>query len=385
MNERNGVSRRGFVGMAVAAGIPLSSTLGRSGDSASQGLAAGKASSPEGSTGDRATVDITQQCVGGGTYANGTPIPTAEIGNNAGALVDGVLYSIGGILDDVGDERSLQATETVLAYDTAADSWDTDVPDLPRELWGMDAVGVDGKVYAWGGAEPGAPFGEDKDTPEYMSETIYRLTPGSGWEELDATVPGGVLMESRSLYNPHDGLVYVFGGATSASDNTDRIWTFNPEAETVVDAEWQTLPEASRWPSVGLVEVGATRYVHCLGGIAYDDDGYHTVDTNARYDVETGDRERMTALPTDATHATGCDPVLDNTIYLLEGEQAIAYDPEADAFFDVQSISEDLSFGAHGVHDDELVVLGGHGKIDDGEHEGAHDATDRVWRYTPPC
>jgi len=384
MDGQNEVSRRAFVGMAAAIGTSFSSIPGLR-DNASQEVAAGEANTPDGSTEDRATVDIARQCVGGGRYVSGTPMPAVEIGNNAGALVDGVLYSIGGILDDVGDERSLQATDTVMAYDTTADSWDTDVPDLPRELWGMDAIGADGEVYAWGGAKAGAPFGAGKDTPEYMSERIYRLVPGDGWEELDATVPGGVLMESRSLYNPHDGLVYVFGGATSASNNTDRIWTFDPETESVVDAEWQTLPEASRWPSVGLVEVDATWYAHCLGGIAYDDDGHYAVDTNTRYNLATGDRERMNSLPTGVARATGHDPVLDNVIYLLDGAQATAYDPEADAFFDVQSIDEGLSFGAHGVHDDELVVLGGHDKIEEGEHEGAHDTTDRVWRYTPPC
>jgi N-acetylneuraminic acid mutarotase len=325
------------------------------------------------------------QCETGGSYATGTPIPEIELGNNAGAMVDGRLYTIGGFLDDVGDERLLQATDEVFAYDVREDVWDRTVENLPRKLWGMDAIGVDGEVYAWGGAEPEAPFGEGRDDPVYMSESIYRLVPGEGWAELEATVPGGVLMESRSLYDPADGLVYVFGGAVSAEENTDRIWTFDPETEAIEDERWATLPEPTRWPSVGLVEVDGRRYAHCMGGIAYDEDGHYTIDTNVRYELATGQRERMTELDEGLVHATGQNPVLDNVVYLLKGTRALAYDPVDDAFSEVESIGEEVSFGAHSVSDGELILLGGHDKVETGVHEGAHDTEDRVWRYRPPC
>lgn len=392
MAERNSMSRRRFVETAAIVGLPLplSTDAGRSDGTAMQETGAGAVGSLGDGVGDTTTdtADRTavDQCEGEGAYANGTRMPAIEVGDNVGAMVDGVLYTIGGFLDDVGDERSLQATDAVLAYDVEADSWDEGVEDLPRKLWGMDAIGVDGTVYAWGGAEPGAPFEDGTDDPEYMSDAIYRLVPGEGWAELDATVPGGVAMESRSLYDPDDGLVYVFGGATAAYDNTDRIWTFDPDAEAVVDEEWQTLPEAPRWPSVGLVEVDGTRYAHCIGGIAYDDDNRHyTIDANTRYDLATGERERMAPLTDEMVHATGQNPVIGNAVYLLEGTQATAYDPERDAFFDVASIGEGLSFGAHGVYDDELIALGGHEKLNGGEYDGAHDTENRVWRFTPPC
>lgn len=390
MSEEGTVSRRGFI--TAAAGVPALTGYGPLCGTDSKETLAGMTASTEstdeeiaGETGDEGVDQTASRCANGGGYANGTPIPIGEIGNNAGAVVDGVLYSVGGFLDDVGDERKLRAIDDVLAYDVAADSWTQAVENLPRKLWGMDAIGVDGRVYAWGGAEPGAPFGEGKNGPEHMSERVYRLVPGEGWDELEATVPGGVSMESRSLYNPTDGLVYVFGGAVSTDRNTDRIWTFDPDAEAIVDEEWQTLPEPTRWPSVGLVEVDGRRYAHCIGGLAYDEDGYHTIEANVRFDLETGEAERMADLTADVTHATGQNPVLDDRIYLLKGSQALVYDPVTDAFTDVTSIGEELSFGAHGVVDGELILLGGHDKVEGGEYEGAHDAEDRVWRYTPPC
>jgi N-acetylneuraminic acid mutarotase len=329
--------------------------------------------------------------------------PLPVVGSDAGGgVLDGKLHFFGGIETGVG----LEAVARTFAYDPTGDSggsWER-LPDLPRKLWGPCGVATNDALYSFGGAPTDGPY--EGDSP---SDAIFRYRPDEGWTALDVRCPypnwvmGGV-------YNPADGLVYCVGGGTGAHDAetaTDhgfdgegvpgthderRLWTFDPEAERVADADLARMPEAKRWPTVALFSVDGTQYLHAIGGLSGTTG---PTDSNFRYDLESGGFERAQPLPRSGTYATHSNPVIDGRAYLThgmfwEGESTIdrykpiahRYDPAADEFGTDLPEPTHLRGGAtSGVIDGTLYVVGGH--IKRFEQDGLHDCVAHNEAYTP--
>lgn len=330
-----------------------------------------------------------------------TPLPV--VGSDAGGgVLDGKLHFFGGIETGV----RLEAVARTFAYDPSAGSggeWER-LPDLPRELWGLCGVATDDALYSFGGAPTDAPY--EGGPP---SDAIFRYRPGDGWTELAASCPypnwvmGG-------LYNPQDGLIYCVGGGTGDHDaetatdhgfdgegvpgtyDESRLWTFDPEAEQVADADLARMPNAKRWPTVALFSVDGDQYLHAIGGLSGTTG---PTDSNFRYDVSAGEFERAQPLPRSGTYATHSNPVIDGQAYLThgmfwEGESTIdrykpiahRYDPAADRFETDLPEPTHLRGGAtSGVIDGTLYVIGGHIKRFD--ENDLHDCVDYNEAYTP--
>jgi hypothetical protein len=328
--------------------------------------------------------------------------PLPVVGSDAGGgVLEGKLHFFGGIETGVG----LAAVARTFAYDPTAGTrgaWER-LPDFPEKLWGPCGVATDDALYSFGGAPTDAPY-----EGEPPSDAIFRYRPGEGWSALDARCPysnwvmGGV-------YNPKDGLIYCVGGGTGdhdAATATDhgsdgevpgtyderRLWTFDPAAEQVADADLARMPAAKRWPTVALFSVDDTQYLHAIGGLSGTTG---PTDSNFRYDLDTGEFERAQSLPRSGTYATHSNPVIGNRAYLThgmfwEGESTVErykpiahrYDPVEDGFETDLPEPTHLRGGAtSGVIDGTLYVVGGH--IKRFEQDGLHDCVAHNEAYTP--
>lgn len=341
----------------------------------------------------------------GGSWSTGADLPTPQ-SNAGGGVVDGSLYSFGGI--ESGE--NLPAVARTYRFDPADEgdgTWNQ-LEDMPRALWAPCGVAAEGKLYSFGGAPTDAPYG----TGESPSDEIFVYAPGEGWRNLTAET--GVRCPYPNwamggVYNPDDGLVYLGGGGTdvtdreSASDHgvgtgdpgtydESRIWTFDPATEEVANPDLARLPAARRWPTVALVEVGGEAYLHAICGL-FGVTG--PTNDNLRYRVSTGEWESVTPAPRSGCYATTGNPVIDGTIYLTHGffweddpsvdsydAACHAYDPAADSFRTDLSSPGQLRGGAvDAVIDDVLYVVGGHVKRYD--ENGYHDCKAATEAFTP--
>ena len=341
-----------------------------------------------------------------GQWATVADLPRPQ-SNPGGGVLDGSLYCFGGI--ESGE--NLPAVARSYRFDPAtgdAGAWHR-IEDMPRALWAPCGVAAGDTLYSFGGAPTDAPYG----TGEPPSDEIFAYEPGEGWRDL--TAEAGVRCPypnwaMSGVYNPADGLIYLVGGGTdvtgraSASDHgvgTDapgtydesRVWTFDPESETVADPDRARLPRARRWPTVALTEVDGEPRLHAICGL-FGVTG--PTDDNLRYRLSSGEWESMTPAPRAGIYATNADPVVDDTLYLTHGffwkddpstdaytPACHAYDPATDAFRTDFAQPGALRGGAvDGVVDGRLYVAAGHVKRYD--QNGYHDCKTAVEAFTPP-
>ncbi len=307
-----------------------------------------------------------------------------------GAVLDGTLYSFGGILTDVNkpESQDREQIDTVLTFDPAADqdnAWSKG-PPMPQKLAGAATATVNGTVYLFGGAGPGGGPWKGQDT---LADTIYRFDPDGTPAWKDVTPPDGMpqggLYAPSAVYSQQTDRIYVVAGGMGdpRPPNSRRIWTFNPDEEEITDPNWATLPSdmAARWGSAAILSDGSETYLHAFGGIHSSPGG--TLEEHVRYELSVGEssEEVMAPLP----HAGGklASAVIDNRLYATLGlydesgdwsisdfeNHLMLYNPVLDSWTtDRPEISEDRvrDPGATGVIDGDLYIAGGHLK----EYEG---------------
>lgn len=288
--------------------------------------------------------------------------------------LNGDLWSFGGIKDDTNlSEKYARATANVFAYNSLNDSWRSG-PDMPHALWGQGGASAIDSAYLFGGAETNVFAGGN------IVNTIYKFTPGSGWNELNATCPEAVY-SVRAVTGP-DGMIYVVGGATGAESqtDTDRIWRFDPSSESIESAQWATLPQPLRWVSCTTAEVDGTQYLYTFGGHSVSSG--NIVSTVTRYPLSgsnAGSAETMTSAPTEFRQAVS-DAKIDGKVYICYGHHDNSNFPgdqdwKNDVYrYDLANDSWDSDMppvpndggrvaGPHGVFNGKLIVAGGHLKL----------------------
>ena len=157
----------------------------------------------------------------GGSWQPHAPMQIArqEVG---AARIGGRVYVVGGLLAG----KTIQATETVEAYDIAGDSWSFVAP-TPIALHHMGAAALGGKLYVIGGYSAG--FGPRAE--------VYVYDPASNvWSN------GPSLPEPRGAgwAVAHEGKIYLFGGVgpsgvsrtTFIYDPADSSWTAGADMPT---------------------------------------------------------------------------------------------------------------------------------------------------------
>lgn len=318
-----------------------------------------------------------------GTWTAKRRLPTA-LSDFGSAVLGNKLYVFGGIVTGTG----LRATNLAYSYTPSSNTWQA-IPKLPQSLWGPCGVAAAGKVFSFGGAPPNSPY--TTGTPPTDKIFVYR--PGDGWTDLTATkgvkcpYPNWAM---GGVYNPNDGLIYCMGGGTNVTDRESastptpdssnpgrfdetRIWTFDPEKETVVNPDLARMPQAKRWPTAAIASVGGKSYVYAIGGYL----GLKgATNTNFRFDPSTNKWSAMKPTPRAAYYNTRSNPVINNRIYLTHpftGSSYLlatyAYNPETNTYDTNLRPPKYRRIGAgSGVIANTLYVVGGHTKPAKGKH-----------------
>jgi N-acetylneuraminic acid mutarotase len=183
-------------------------------------------------------------------------LPAVRVGA-AGAVLDGSIYHLGGI---VGDALSA----TVDVYDVGSESWSS-APDMPREAGSAAAAALPDRIVSVGG-EPDDQYLIEAGDPVLDPRNAWALDPDfSGWEVIaDQSV-----FREGAVAVGHGGRAYVFGGSYRGPGGESVILETVERWDAEADA-WEPLTPmpAARANACGAL-VGDTIYV--AGGAFLDD------------------------------------------------------------------------------------------------------------------
>ncbi|MFK3984996.1 S8 family serine peptidase [Micromonospora sp. NPDC050397] len=240
------------------------------------------------------------------------PAPTYD---NAAALLDGRVYSVGGGSSDREEKRE------AYVYDPATDAWRT-LPDMPHSRYKPAVAAVGGKLYVFGGW-----------TTEGGTEaTVDVFDPATGaWQTLPGvTNPAARAAGTASVV---EGQVYLVGGCLDFLCNASTdVLAFDPVASTFrVKAAY---PHEVAWQSCGAIGVR----VYCAGGFSHESgytDGF-------AYAPDSNTWSPIADMPVDLWGSqysvAGGRLVLAGGV-IDEGQtltnRTLGYDPAADAWQDL--------------------------------------------------
>jgi N-acetylneuraminic acid mutarotase len=248
--------------------------------------------------------------------------------DGASAVVDGTVYSFGGI---VGGAPST----AVFAYDIAGQSWSR-LGDMPGSSRMQAASGaVDGLVYVVSGWS-------DLDT------TTLIYDPASDSWSTGAPAPAGRAAAGSAVL---DGQLYMVGGCTTGDCEpyADSVFRYDPASDS-----WQTLasyPVPTGWLSCGAL----AGELFCAGGLTA---AGASTDTYS-YDPASDSWQPRADLPFDLWGGAYAGA---NDRFLLAGgatanssvvtNQGLAYDPASDAWEELPPANNTLlrSAGACGLY-----------------------------------
>jgi Kelch motif len=343
---------------------------------------------------------------GGGSRSQSTgyweqlaDMPTGASGTGrAGVPLGGKLYSFSGILTDVNkpEGQDGELVNTVWISDPSdgqKGAWKRG-PAMPQKLSSVAAAVANEKVYIFGGAKPGGGPWNGQDT---LVDKIYRFDPTSSKKWKDVTPPDGMpqggLYGASAVYSQHTDRIYIVAGGMGEPNapNSQRIWTFRPGKNTIIDPNWATLPAdmAARWGSAAILSDNGSKYLHAFGGMHYTPGG--TIKKHVRYKLSVGDssEEAMAPLP----HAGGklASGVVSNRLYATLGiydesgdwsmsdfkNHLMMYTPVSDSWStDLPEISKDRvrDPGATGIINGKMYIAGGHLKEYEGDNRNVPNA-----------
>jgi N-acetylneuraminic acid mutarotase len=149
------------------------------------------------------------------TWITKAPMPSAGRSFLATCVVDGLIYAIGG---------GAPGRQVVEVYDPTTDTWTTKAP-MPTGRYGLDAVLLDGKIYAIGGCY------FSTNGPIYSTVEVYDPVTDTWTKGVD--IPVTTANFSTSVV---DGKIYVIGGFTAPHAGNHWILTSAVYAnEPIVD------------------------------------------------------------------------------------------------------------------------------------------------------
>ena len=255
------------------------------------------------------------------------PVAVSEVGVG---VVDDVIHVVGGT--EKGGEGPTAAASTLhLAYDPRSDRWDRRAP-LPIAMSHVGVVGLDGRLYAFGG------LGRNVHLEPKNAALAY-LPEADRWEALPpfSSPRGGVTAAAVN------GKIHIFGGR-----NSSKVIRISPPDAPEVLAGVGTVnthevfdPRTASW-SEALPLPGPPRdhagiavlngKIHVFGGRI--NDYSDMLDRHDVYDPVTGSWSSGAALP--RPRSAGAFAVLDDLIIYAGGECKPGGKPfTANAFEDV--------------------------------------------------
>jgi len=263
------------------------------------------------------------------------PLPTArqEVGV---AFLDGMVYVIGGILDD----RS--TTGIVERFDVEAGQWES-IPSLPDDLHHVGAASAGGKVYVVGGL----------NSSFRGVQTLFAFDPAErSWERLADLPTARGAMGVAAI----DDRIYAAGGQ-SLSTSFDTF-----AAYLVQENRWETLPDM---PTARNHLAAAS-----LNGTFYAIGGRSGTRLNQLEAYNPLDNAWTTLTPMPTARGGIAAAVVDESIFVFGGEgnsadplgifpHVEAYDPARDRW----ERREDMATPRHGIGaaaiEDRIFIPGG--------------------------
>jgi hypothetical protein len=276
--------------------------------------------------------------------------------SHACCAVDGKLYLTGGIPSRWG----------FLIYDPDADEW-TEGPPLPTGRQHHACAAVDGKLYVFGGPyEGGSSMESDvldvydpvSDSWETLGELpAVRVEAAGAVLDGDIYLLGGIVGDFPSAsVDVYDVSAESWGsapdmpraiGSAAAAALPDRIVSVGGEPEEqylieggdpVLDPRnaWALDPASSGWEVIaaqsvfreGAAAVGYGGRAYVFGGMYRGSGGDSVILATAeRWDVETGEWEPLTPMP--SARVSSCGALIGDTIYVAGGAYLDDHDFEA--------------------------------------------------------
>jgi N-acetylneuraminic acid mutarotase len=183
-----------------------------------------------------------------GTWSSNLPaIPTARFAAATTRGADGQIYIVG------GRNQTASALSTAEAFDPASQTWTTGLPGLHTARFGaVAATGPDGTLYVFGGVDPNGTY--------LSSVEAYKPgSPGAAWTFLLTPMPAA-FSDAAAVVGP-DGLLYLFGGRTSASTFVNTAYSYN-----FGTGQWNTLAPLSTPLAEATAAVGPDGRIYVFSG-----------------------------------------------------------------------------------------------------------------------
>lgn len=140
------------------------------------------------------------------TVSDGPPVATVYSGVTVDC--DGLIYVIGGAAS-VGQSQGISDTNLVQAYDSKVSKWRTTAPLPTVRSTLAAATDLQGYVYAIGGIQNDLPGGSLNLSNEIRLTTVERFDPGShSWKRLS---PMQVSLSGFAAFVEPDGSIYAIG------------------------------------------------------------------------------------------------------------------------------------------------------------------------------
>jgi N-acetylneuraminic acid mutarotase len=206
------------------------------------------------------------------TWTRKADMPTARA-LSAIAVVDGIIYVIGGAFDDnYLDGVNVDILSTVEAYDPATDTW-TRKADMPTARYRFDACVIDGQIYVSGGATT---WGEGTGNWTGVSNVEVYNPITDTWTQV-SSMPRTWHSHTASGI---DGMMYIIGGLDHESlkqfkegkitedemvETLRVIYVYDPATDT-----WATSADRLPTPRSCLTAVVVDGKIYAIGGMQDD-------------------------------------------------------------------------------------------------------------------
>ena len=271
-----------------------------------------------------------------GSWSAGAAMPTART-EVTSALLDGVIYVIGGFRATGGNANLVEA------YDTGGDSWSVKAP-LPQSLDHVGAAAVGGKIYVVGGYS--------NFSQGIISSSTYEYDPMADAWTARAPMP---LTRAAAATVALDGMIYVLGGV---GPQATVPLAYDPTADS-----WTQLAPLSA-EREHLTASVADGKIYVIGGRQSVTMNVNTVE---EYDPATNSWQGLTKLPTargglasgalaGRVHVVGGEDLSPGGSTFAEHE---VYDPASDSWVSGPALPTPRHGLTVQVIDDRLYAIGG--------------------------
>jgi N-acetylneuraminic acid mutarotase len=238
-------------------------------------------------------------------------------------------------------------TVTVSVTNTSlADSWTTEA-SMPTGRWGLAAaLGANGQIYAFGGANG-----------EVIFNTVEAYNPATNSWTTKTSMP--TARDTFAAVTAPNGLIYTFGGNTTLNGSVSTVEAYNPATDT-----WATEASMPTARSDEAAALGADGKIYVFGGVTNNGSQISTVEA---YDPATNSWTTRTSMPTARDGLTAA-PGPDGLIYVIGGfnfasgvlSTVEAYNPATDSWATKTSMPTARSdLAAAPGPDGQIYVVGG--------------------------